>query len=545
MALKLSFTINAIDNATARVKAINKTLSALSRPTRDLKNVWAASGISTQTKEITGQLRSLRTGALYITGFAVASVYALKQLSALGDEAVNTAKRIGVTVETVQQLNFAAGQNGSDSAAMTDGLKFLNRNAVEAAEGGAQASVWFRRAGISVKDAHGQMKPTDQLLGELADKFSKMPDGPRKTALAMGILGRAGSDLIPTLNIGSHGLAEMAKRARELGEVMDKETAQGLDDLGDNMGDVSSATRGILISALKPLLPMFNNLVLSLTKLLVANRALISTKITEFISGLAEVLPQVWAGIKIVANGVWWLLGLVNNIAQLFGGWKIVIISVAAYITGKLVLALAMLSVSFIKFGIVLLTTPLGWFMLAIAAIAAVAYLIIKNWEPIKAFFASLWSGIVGTFNKAIAMFGGFVERISKKFEPLKTFFSSLWGGITETFTIAVATISDILKGTLNVALFPLIEGLKLANKLMPASVKNTVAGKAVQGAVKWLDSPAQSPFGKRGAPALQEVGGTIKIQIDSDGRPKVRQVSSNTAAMNFDVDAGMRMVGG
>lgn len=45
-------------------------------------------------------------------------------------------------------------------------------------------------------------------------------------------------------------------------------------------------------------------------------------------------------------------------------------------------------------FGIALMTTPLGWIIAGIAALAAGAYLIIKYWKPIKAFFGRIWRAI-------------------------------------------------------------------------------------------------------------------------------------------------------
>jgi phage-related protein len=510
MALKLSFTIEAIDKATARVKAINKTIASLSRPARDIKKLWAETGIGERSAALGNQLRSLRTGALYLAGFGTAAVYSLKHLAGLGDQAVNTAKRVGITVEAVQRLNFAAEQNGSNAGEMADGLKFLNRNAVEAATGSQQAATWFRRAGVSVKDANGKIKPTNQLIAELADRFNKMPDGAKKTALSMGLLGRSGENLIPTLNLGSKGLDEMARKAEWLGAVMDKQTAQGLDDLGDNMDDVGRAGRGIFITALKPLLPMLNAIVQGITKWLVANRALIAGKITAFIEGLAEVLPQVWKGLEIVGKVIGWLLDKVNRIVQFFGGWQVVIVGVAAVIAGKLVFALGALSFAFVKLGIAILTTPLGWFAAAIAVIAGLAYLVIKNWEPISSFF------------------------------------TDLWGGIVETFNTSVATITDIVKFLINTVLYPFVQTLKLVNSLMPEAAKRTAFGQATQGAVNWLDSPAQSPFGKRAGAAMQQVGGVIKLEVTTpDGaRVKTREVRSESG-VDFEVDTGVGTPGG
>ena len=59
----------------------------------------------------------------------------------------------------------------------------------------------------------------------MADKFKAMPDGTKKTALAMDILGKSGKDLIPLLNSGSEGLGEMLAEADSLGITLSTETA--------------------------------------------------------------------------------------------------------------------------------------------------------------------------------------------------------------------------------------------------------------------------------------------------------------------------------
>jgi len=48
------------------------------------------------------------------------------------------------------------------------------------------------------------------------------------------------------------------------------------------------------------------------------------------------------------------------------------------------------------------LTSPIFWVVAAIAAIAGSAFLIIKYWNPIKTFFANLWTGIKAVFWQAV-----------------------------------------------------------------------------------------------------------------------------------------------
>ncbi|WP_431274238.1 phage tail tape measure protein [Variovorax ureilyticus] len=61
------------------------------------------------------------------------------------------------------------------------------------------------------------------------------------------------------------------------------------------------------------------------------------------------------------------------------------------------------------RFGLMLLTTPVGWFLAAVAGIAAAAYLIYKNWGPISDFFGSVWERAKGAFSSFWQYLGGSV----------------------------------------------------------------------------------------------------------------------------------------
>ena len=69
-------------------------------------------------------------------------------------------------------------------------------------KGTGPAADAFGRLGVSVTDANGKVRETDQVMLDLADKFQQMPDGTEKAALASQIFGeRLGSELIPMLNM--------------------------------------------------------------------------------------------------------------------------------------------------------------------------------------------------------------------------------------------------------------------------------------------------------------------------------------------------------
>ena len=74
--------------------------------------------------------------------------------------------------------------------------------------------------------------------------------------------------------------------------------------------------------------------------------------------------------------------------------------------------------------------------MLIVAGIAAAAYLIYKNWEPIKSFFSNLWQGVKNITSTAWeGIKSGFLNYtphglIIKHWDSVSGWFSGLWGRV-------------------------------------------------------------------------------------------------------------------
>jgi hypothetical protein len=63
-------------------------------------------------------------------------------------------------------------------------------------------------------------------------------------------------------------------------------------------------------------------------------------------------------------------------------------------------------------FNLVLAANPIGLVILGVAALAGAVFLIYKNWEPIKKWFADLWDGIVKRVTQAIDAIRGLIKSL-------------------------------------------------------------------------------------------------------------------------------------
>lgn len=238
-------------------------------------------------------------------GAAVVTIGAIvESVGEAGDHAARSAEKIGMTTQALQGLTYAAHLADVSAESLESGLKFLSKNAVDAAHGSKEMQEEFARAGITLHDSHGKMKELPQLLSELADKFHKMPKGVEKTDLAIKLLGRSGIEMVPLLNKGSKEIGELTKRAEELGLIMSKETVKDAEEYADGIKEVGAALTGLKNAIGGPLLKDAAKVTKFLSDWIVRNRTLIATPIVKFAKALAAVIGFL-AGKTKEASLVW------------------------------------------------------------------------------------------------------------------------------------------------------------------------------------------------------------------------------------------------
>jgi hypothetical protein len=255
-----------------------------------------------------------------------------------------------------------------------------------------------------------------------------------------------------------------------------------------------------------------------------------------------DVMIAVASVAKDVAAALKWL-------HDLFGSWKPVIVAVVAIIAGPLLLAMAVATKAIIVlggalmgtlllaiaaatkavvvFGIALMATPVGWVIAAVAAIAAAAYLIIKNWDQVKEWFWKFTPlGI-----------------IIKNWAPVGEFFAGLWDGIGQVFRAVmdgiVAHIEWVANKVGKVVDFGRWVGSKISGSDPQAGGTRTNAATTGQQAG---GTRTTAPTINRGQGARAEVSGEIKISIDANGRPRVEQAKSGPNSPALAVNTGMAM---
>lgn len=601
--LKLSFIIEAIDRATAPVRRLNERIAKITEPLTKVRASFnsliqeahlprmatLAAAVSERFDGVTRSLRGMAGAALIVAGAGAAMWMPLKHVIDGGSKVHDTASTLGVAAKDFQRIAYALTLDGGSAQDAATSLRFLQTNAVEALSGSKEMALWFRRAGISAEFLGKNLNDPITLSHALADGLAVLPTAAQRLKVLETLMGRGGPRLAQTFGRGAAELRRLGDEAEALGAVMDERTVGAMDDAGDSITRMERAIGGMFNAITASALPAIERIVANVTSWTTANRALVASRVAEFVERLVERLPEIAATTARVIAGLGALIGFIDRVVQLFGGFENVLAAVATLIVGKFIVAVALLlksigalTVATGTFGTVLALTPIGWFIGIVAAIAALAAVVVSNWQPISEFFIELWASVRTAFSGAVdwisgrmsavaamvkSAFGGALDWISGRvaafaalaaavvsaWQPIGEFFAGLWDGVRSAFGAAIDWISGRIT-----AITEFVEGaIARLDQLTPAWVKRfTLPGavlSVVADAVRTpaaaasavapaLDAPSALPaIAARGADRA-DVGGVIRIEFDDRGRPRVASMKNNNADVDFQVDNGLMM---
>ena len=178
------------------------------------------------------------------------------------------------------------------------------------------------------------------------------------------------------------------------------------------------------------------------------------------LAGLMVVLGALLVPLALIAGKFMlmrFLFGMIGIKVPMLSAGVSALTGVVTKLTGALfsglMVALRATMGVIVKLGVALLTTPVGWFVLAIAAIAGAAYLIYKNWGAISGFFSGVWGSVKTQATAAWAsikaslsgLWSSSVSTAQSIWAGLPGFFSGMWQGIKDTASAVWSGIASML----------------------------------------------------------------------------------------------------
>lgn len=170
-------------------------------------------GMQRQAEKASRVFRGLLAigGGVAFSGMIKGSIDAANRLGDLSD-------RLGVSVESMSRLEYAAKKTGVEQRALTTGIQRMTRRVSEAAEGTGAAVGALDELGLSAEELN-KLAPEEQFM-RLADALEAVPNQADKVRLGMKLLDSEGVALLQTMKGGSDAIKQLGEESDKTGNTI-------------------------------------------------------------------------------------------------------------------------------------------------------------------------------------------------------------------------------------------------------------------------------------------------------------------------------------
>ncbi|EFJ6460173.1 TPA: phage tail tape measure protein [Escherichia coli] len=382
-------------------------------------------------------------------------------LRALGETMKYTgpvAAKLGISLEEAAAM---AGMLASNGLRGSDAGTAMRASLSRLASPPKAAADALKELGVTVADARGKMRPMEDVLLDLykaTQKYGQVD----QVSFFKDIAGEEAFVGLQTL-VAAAGSGELQKLTRELqgarGEV-DRVAKVMADNLDGDLKNLDSAWEGLRIR----ISDLVDGPLRSVTQWL--------TRVLEKITSLAQAHPVLTRQLLIAGGALLAMTATIRSLSLVIGvlygklatlrlGFDILTRSMNVVRVLPALWGMLTGSVSLLGGAIGALFSPVG---LIVAALAGAAVLIWKYWDPIRAFFAGVFSGIMErltplreTFERFGPVFDAIGSGISQVFNWFKSLLSPMESSkeTLDKCTSAGEIFGNVLGGALQLVLTP------------------------------------------------------------------------------------------
>lgn len=455
------------DPFTAEVRITAKDLTGpalagvgarLNRIAGDLRGVAQVTGFSRLASSLRGVGTALGDvgraaapvlGALTrITGVSLAASLAgmaasLRASAKSLDEMAKASRQIGLPLQQMREFQYLTEQQGISWETANAGL-------VTAAKNYADLQAGIGRLGDKLGRISPQLAAQIRGARDSAEAFDLMMEsvhaavaaGNRPLAMQLSQMLFGTVDFVRLGELSGQQFREGLARGRRLLGVLGPGAGASIEAFNDSVADLKTALKGLSDTVAVNLLPRFTETIGRMGDWVAVNREWLAGRIGEGIDAVAEAIRAIdW---KAVGEGLRDFAGWAGRAAEAVGGWRNVMIGVAA-------LPFANIAASLINLGIAVgsatgaiggVVVKLGWFAANLAGIGAAANV---------AGAAALWTTITGIaaaaapFAAAAAALAAAGLLIYKYWQPLKAVTIGVAAGLSRELGPVLAPIGRML----------------------------------------------------------------------------------------------------
>lgn len=303
---------NAVDDNAAALENAQKYQDAFGMSADELKAKSGALGdtvanmadkigivLPENAKKATDALNLVDGSTIALVGTSVKLVKGLMDCSVAAaknaDSLITLSSQTGLSVERLQELQYASELVDVSIDQIADALKSMIGTMKDATSGTGDAAEAYKRLGVRVTDAQGNLRDSNEVFEEIIRRLSEVKNPTERAALAMKIFGEEAGRLNPLIEDGGKKLKQLSKEAHDMGYVMSDETVSSLGALDDAMqrfDNTSEAVKNQMALALLPVLTSVLDIITAIPPGVLSTVAVAVTLITT-IAAAAKALKTI------------------------------------------------------------------------------------------------------------------------------------------------------------------------------------------------------------------------------------------------------------
>lgn len=542
----LSLVVQAIDKVTAPMRQMGAAIGRASKAT-GLDKLAGASWEVTKGLGKAGK-EALKFGTWMVSGIGAATgaMFALVKGSAgLADQLAKTADRLGIGIESLQRLRYAADLSGVSTQTFDMALQRFTRRAAEAADGTGVAKDAFKGLGIQLKDAEGNLRPTEDLMADVADKMAMIEDPAKRVRLAFTLFDSEGVKMVNMLKNGGKAIRDAGTEADRLG-LITEEQARAAEEFNDNLARLMTVVKHFSMLLANELMPHFGEFIVYLREVAIAARPQIIAGFKTVFSSLTNIVRMAkiawyslsrnmedWLQVLMLSAPI--LVPLISSLWEMisaFGMTESAVSLLATALGVKFIASIAGLFVPLAKLALSLVMVTVKMTMLAASGVKAlisglVAILptlggvIAATWAWTAALLANPLMWIVAGILAAVGAIAGAAYLVYKNWDDIISALTDRWEAFSQWLSDSVQALIDMMPDWIKD---------KIGLNVSSAGHQQPVLGPAVP-----------SALGNQ----QNQINGGLRVTFDNLPQgAKVRDIKSDTPGFDIDVDAGYAMAG-
>jgi hypothetical protein len=323
-------------NLAAEMKKLDAAIEETSDEFKDLADEAEKSAKETadqwgkvgdKAKDVGGKIAAgIGIGVAALVGAGVAAGAFVTQWAQGATEIESTAKRIGISAQSLQEWEYAARATGGEAEGIAGIFKELNNRLAEVGETGTgSAADALTLLKLRVEDLR-RLKP-EQQMEAIADRLSMISDVGARTFIKDSLFGGEYEKIGSLLEQGSAGIATLRQEAQSLGGVLDGKALEGAKNFNRELVKTDAILEGVKSTVGQAVVPVFGDLVRRFGELVSRNRELIATRAEEWAQRLSrwieQLAPLIGKVVDATAKFVDELGGIEPALKIAAGGWLV------------------------------------------------------------------------------------------------------------------------------------------------------------------------------------------------------------------------------